>query len=270
MFITHLKIKISLHDTFSSSGLRLWKTVFLLGQTHNPKLDDLLLDEANFYEDIVFGDFIDSYRNLTRKMALGIQWAAKHCQAEYVMKADEDSYVNIHELILWLKEYQRKQQDEPLYMGAALIDKEPFREHDNKFYVSKKEYPYATYPPYASGPGYVFSGKLLAKLSEALKVVRLFPNEDACFGSLMQYIRVTLTDNERFVPFTMQIALYSEDEGHSLCQFNGPLVIHRISGKLQIQTHFNVLILKHVPTICEHIKSGIGDPDYKQGLASWF
>ena len=249
--------------------LRLWKTVFLLGQTHNPKLDDLLQDEASFYEDIVFGDFIDSYRNLTRKMALGVQWAAKHCQAEYVMKADEDSYVNIHELILWLKEYQRKQRQKPLYLGAAVIGAEPYREPDNKFYVSEKEYPYATYPPYASGPGYAYSGKLLVKLSEALKVVRLFPNEDACFGSLMQYIKVKLTNNERFVPFTMQIASYSKHEGHSLCQFNGPLVIHRISGKLQIQTHFNVLILKHVPTICEHIKSGIGDPDYKQDLASW-
>lgn len=74
-------------------------------------------------------------------MALGVQWAAKHCQAEYVMKADEDSYVNIHELILWLKEYQRKQRQKPLYMDAALIDKEPYLEPDNKFYVSKKNTP---------------------------------------------------------------------------------------------------------------------------------
>ena len=237
--------------------------MFLLGQTHNPKLDDLLLNEASFYQDIVFGDFIDSYRNLTRKMALGVEWAAKHCQAEYVMKADGDSHINMHELILWLKEYQRMQRDKSLYLGAALIDKEPYREPYSKFYVSKKEYPYATYPPFASGPGYVFSGKLLVKLFEALKVVRLFSNEDACFGALMQYIKVEITNNERFDPFTMQIATYSEYEGHSLCRFNGPLAIHRISGKLQLQTHFNVLILKHVPTICEHIKNGIGDPDYK-------
>ena len=236
--------------------------MFLIGQTHNPKLDELLRDEASVYEDLVFGDFTDSYRNLTNKMALGIEWAAKHCQAQYVMKADDDSFVNIHELIPWLKEYQRKQRDKPLYMGAALIDRKPYREPESQFYVSENEYPEKKYPPYASGGGYVFSGKLLAQLSKALKVVRLFPNEDACFGALMQYIKVNLTNNDRFIPFSTGKASYWMDEGHSLCRFNGPLVIHRISGKLQIQTHFNVLILKYVPTICEHIKSGIGYTDY--------
>ena len=236
--------------------------MFLLGQTNSTKLDKLLLNEARVYGDIVFGDFIDSYRNLTRKMELGIEWAAKHCKAQFVMKADEDSFVNIHELILWLKEYQRKHPDKPLYMGAALIDKGPFREPESRFYVSEEEYPESKYPPYAAGPGYVFSGKLLVKLSRALKVVRLFPNEDVCFGALMQYIKVNLTNNERFIPFSMKKAAYWENEGYSLCKFNGPFVIHRISGKLQIQTHFNVLILKHVPTICEHVENGIGYTDY--------
>ena len=78
----------------------------------------------------------------------------------------------------------------------------------------------------------------------------------------MQYIKVNLTDNERFTPFTMGNAVYSENDGFSLCNFNGALVIHRISGKLQIQTHFNVLVLKHVPTICEHIHNGIGYTEY--------
>ncbi|KAL9972802.1 hypothetical protein ACROYT_G019179 [Oculina patagonica] len=194
----------------------LWKTVFLLGQTQNPKLDDLLQKEANVYNDIVFGKFIDSYRNLTRKMVLGIEWAAKNCQAKYVMKADEDSFINILELVQWLKEYQRMQAHKPLYMGAALIDKGPYREKDSQFYVSEEEYPKPTYPPYVSGTGYVFSGKLLVKLSNSLKAVRLFPNEDACFGVLMQYIKVKPLNNERFIPFTMQIATYDQRDGYSL------------------------------------------------------
>lgn len=248
---------------FICFGFRLWKTVFLLGQTRNPRLDELLQEEANVYNDMVFGEFIDSYRNLTKKMVLGIEWAAEHClQAKYVMKADEDSFVNVLELVQWLEEYHQTQGNKPLYMGAALIDRKPYRERESPFYVSEEEYPKATYPPYISGTGYVFSGKLLKELSNSLKAVRLFPNEDACFGTLMKYIKVKPLNNERFIPFTMQIAIYSETEGNSLCKFNGPLVIHRISGKLQIQTHFNVLILKHAPTICEHIKSGIGQPDF--------
>lgn len=234
-----------------------------MGQTRNPTLDELLRVEANNYKDVVFGDFIDSYRNLTRKMVLGIEWAAANCQAQYVVKADDDSFVDVLELIQWLEEYQGTQRhNKSLYMGAALIDKGPYREKDSKFYVSKKEYPAEKFPPYASGPGYVFSGNLLAKLSNAIKVVKLFPNEDACFGALMQHIKVRLLNNDRFTPFTMGKVLYTQREGNSLCQFYGPLVIHRVSGKLQIQTHFNVLILKHAPTICEHVENGIGHPDY--------
>ena len=237
--------------------------MFLVGKTRNPTLDELLRQEAITYEDIVFGDFIDSYRNLTRKMVLGVQWAAAHCQAQYVMKADDDSYIAALELTQWLEKYQRTQgYDKPLYMGAALIDKEPFREEDNKFYVSEKEYPAKTFPPYAGGPGYVFSGNLLEKLSNASKIVRLFPNEDACFGGLMQHIKVDLLNNDMFIPFSTGKLHYTEGKGYSLCKFNGPLVIHRISGKLQIGTHFNVLILKHASTVCEHIKHGIGTTDY--------
>lgn len=237
--------------------------MFLVGKTRNPILGGLLRQEAVNYQDIVFGNFIDSYRNLTRKMVLGVEWAAAHCQAQYVMKADDDSYVAVLELTQWLEEYQRTQgHNKALYMGAALINKEPFREQDNKFYVSVKEYPAKTFPPYASGPGYVFSGNLLTKLSNAIKVARLFPNEDACFGALMQHIKVDLLNNERFTPFSTGKVLYTEENGYSLCEFNGPLVIHRISGKQQIGTHFNVLIVKHASTICEHIKHGIGSTDY--------
>jgi len=92
--------------------------------------------------------------------------------------------------------------------------------------------------------------------------VRLFPNEDACFGALMQHIKVDLLNNDRFTPFSSGKVLYTEQEGYSLCKFNGPFVIHRISGKLQIRTHFNVLIIKHTSTICEHVKNGIGNTDY--------
>lgn len=233
--------------------------MFLVGETENPRLDKLLQQEAKIHNDMVFGDFIDSYRNLTKKMALGIEWAAKRCQAQYVMKADEDSFINVFQLTQFLME---SKQTTPLYMGAAFLDRGPFREPDDPWYVSEEEYPDSKYPPYASGPGYVYSGSLLTKLLRALKTVRLFPNEDACFGYLMQYIKVNLTDNERFTPFTMGNAIYSENDGFSLCNFNGALVIHRISGKLQIQTHFNVLVLKHVPTICEHIHNGIGYTEY--------
>ena len=247
---------------------RLWRTVFLVGQTGNSWLDNRLYEEAKSHGDLLHGDFLDSYRNLSRKMAFGIEWAAKHYHGvQFVMKTDDDSYIDILELIKWLERFIIR-EDGPLY-GGAVLGGNPSRDLSSLYYVSEEEYPEPTYPPYASGAGYVFSGYLLPKLSAALKEVKIFPNEDACFGVLMRHIKVAPTDIERFAPFTMQLAAYRSSGGHSLCQFKGPLLIHRVSGLFQIQTHFNVQIMKHAHTICDHIANGIGDVNKAYFMGLW-
>lgn len=78
-----------------------------------------------------------------------------------------------------------KGYDKEFYMGVVLINKEFFCEEDNKFYVLEKEYFVKIFFLYVVGLGYVFSGNLLVKFFNVIKVVWLFVNEDVCFGVLM-------------------------------------------------------------------------------------
>ncbi|KAI4809061.1 hypothetical protein KUCAC02_017976 [Chaenocephalus aceratus] len=56
--------------------------------------------ESRRYHDIIQQDFLDSYKNLTYKTLMGMNWVAIHCpEAGYVMKTDSDMFVNTENLV---------------------------------------------------------------------------------------------------------------------------------------------------------------------------
>ncbi|EDO33326.1 predicted protein, partial [Nematostella vectensis] len=176
-----------------NKGKWTWKTVFFLGQSSDDEKNQLLRLEAARYKDIVIGDFLDTYRNLTLKTILILRWAKKHCpQAQYILKTDHDCFVNVLPLMRLLR--IRK----PLYLGRIHWKNTPTRNKTSKFYVSKAEFSEPVYPPYAAGGGYVFKGSLLPSLLQASHEAAVFPMEDAYFGSLMKVIGVKAQSNKRF------------------------------------------------------------------------
>ena len=79
------------------------KVVFLLGKSDNSILQRKVEKEAQSHRDIVFGEFYDNYRNLTRKTRMGLRWVRNFCtSAKYVLKTDDDVFVNIYKLVEWL------------------------------------------------------------------------------------------------------------------------------------------------------------------------
>ncbi|CAK9293523.1 unnamed protein product [Gordionus sp. m RMFG-2023] len=57
--------------------------------------------EARKYRDIVQGNFVDSYQNLTYKMIMGFKWIVSRCpKADYILKIDDDVYVDIFKLYI--------------------------------------------------------------------------------------------------------------------------------------------------------------------------
>ena len=56
-------------------------------------------NEHLLYGDIVQGDFVDTYRNLSLKAVVGNLWVSKFCsQAEFVVKTDDDMFVDLYEV----------------------------------------------------------------------------------------------------------------------------------------------------------------------------
>ena len=79
------------------------KTVFVIGKSTDSSLMELVTQEANRYKDIIMGDSVEHYRNLTLKTKLAMKWAYFNCKSQYFIKMDDDSFANPVALVEWLK-----------------------------------------------------------------------------------------------------------------------------------------------------------------------
>ena len=71
------------------------KRVFVLGRQNNKTVQTTINHEHALHRDIVQGNFLDTYFNLSQKHILGIRWASEFCKtAKYIIKADDDVFVN--------------------------------------------------------------------------------------------------------------------------------------------------------------------------------
>jgi hypothetical protein len=78
------------------------KTVFLLGRSTSSEIQALVNREMEIYDDIVFGEFEDNYLNLVYKTRLGLTWAYSECPSSYVLKTDDDVFINVRQLLRWI------------------------------------------------------------------------------------------------------------------------------------------------------------------------
>ena len=69
------------------------------GATKDSALQKRLEDENSKHGDLVQGDFLDTYHNLSYKATMGNLWVAEFCsQAQFVVKTDDDMYVDLYEV----------------------------------------------------------------------------------------------------------------------------------------------------------------------------
>ncbi|NXU33362.1 B3GT4 galactosyltransferase, partial [Thalassarche chlororhynchos] len=73
--------------------------------------------EALRHGDLLQGDFLDVYANLTRKTLLLLSWAAARCPAvPFLLKADDDVFVNLPALTTYLASFPHPPR---LYLGRV-------------------------------------------------------------------------------------------------------------------------------------------------------
>lgn len=159
--------------------------LFLLGKTEGElgALQQRTLEaESQRYHDILQQDFLDSYRNLTVKTLMGMNWVALHCpRASYVMKTDSDMFVNTEYLVSKLLRPEIKPKKN-YFTGNNMRGFGPNRNKNSKWYMPPEMYPDDKYPTFCSGTGYVFSGDLAAKIYGVSLSVRHLHLEDVYVG----------------------------------------------------------------------------------------
>ncbi|XP_053388279.1 beta-1,3-galactosyltransferase 1-like [Mercenaria mercenaria] len=151
---------------------------FLLGEIDDDKIRIAVLKENSVYHDIVKEDFIDMYSNLTYKTIMGFKWASTKCSnAHYVMKTDDDMFVNIQNVLSICKSNQSETLQKAI-IGACHINARPIRDQRSKWFASVVSYPEKSYPGFCSGTGYVTSMHVAREVYKISPSVPFFHLED--------------------------------------------------------------------------------------------
>ncbi|CAC5420974.1 unnamed protein product [Mytilus coruscus] len=160
--------------------------VFVLGQTMNDTQQMEIEEESVRYKDIIQGNFIDSYRNLTYKRVFSLFWVNIFCNnVTYVIKIDDDITINIPFLIPYLSNKLNKTK---VLECFTVIGARPKRRTHSKWYISPSEYPFATFPPYCAGPSSIMSADVIQEMYEATNFVPFLWLEDIYGGGFLPWI----------------------------------------------------------------------------------
>ena len=164
-----------------------WRTMFLLGQPRHPTEMKYLYAETAIYGDIIQGSQTDSYHNLTLKTQMGLEWAVKYCDFDFLLKADDDVFVNTFKLL----DYLRK-PDTPkfkLYLGN--VARQSKTERDGKWALSYEEYQWEILPRFCLGPAYVLSIDLVRQFVNIFDPKKPLKLEDVYMGMLAERVGVS-------------------------------------------------------------------------------
>jgi len=171
-----------------------WKVVYLVGKSYNESLDSEIKQEAQVFNDILLGNFDDTYVNLVIKLFMGFAWASK-VNCRFILKADDDIYVRVPKLVSWLQKAPSR-----LYAGHVHRNVGVSRDPDERNPLPPgSSFNEKYYPPYCLGAFYLLSRSIIPDILRAVKRWRPWPIEDTYIGVLTRDVGVSPTDIYGFV-----------------------------------------------------------------------
>ena len=184
------------------------KLIFLVGEPSNDiNLQTKVFNEQQEMGDLLQGTFIDSYYNLTIKSLFMLKWFNSSCvkrRVKYLMKVDDDVYVNVQELENMVNENKKLN----MLIGSIHCGAQPMTH--GKWYAPPHmltEIQKNTYPNFLSGTAYVMSSSTAEALYKTSITVPAFHLEDVYItGILPTYYNLFLYKN------TLEAQLSSNQE----------------------------------------------------------
>lgn len=167
---------------------------FLLGKVTTASAGKLVWKESKKFHDMIKEDFFDTYHNLTYKTIMGMKWASRKCaNAKFVMKTDDDMYINIDALLKSIKSRETELQRN---IGGHCdeMGKVPIRDTKSKWYASRKSFARDIYPSYCSGTAYVTSMSVAKTLYSISATVPFFHLEDVYVGLCLRKAGLGVVD----------------------------------------------------------------------------
>ncbi|KAK6190467.1 hypothetical protein SNE40_002329 [Patella caerulea] len=174
-------------NLFKSISTRI---VFVFGLTKDKEVQALLENEQVIHGDIIQGDFLDHYHNLTHKGVLAFRWVSEYCShAKLIVKVDDDIFVNpfllIQDLLPSYKNVTRFMMGHLRRKGTSWI----MRGETDKWYARKQLFKgYIYYPvPYCNGYFVLISPEIISALYRASALTPFFWVDDVYLYGLLPF-----------------------------------------------------------------------------------
>ncbi|XP_055617590.1 uncharacterized protein LOC129762973 isoform X2 [Toxorhynchites rutilus septentrionalis] len=146
---THREQRLSIRQSWGHYGIRRDISIgFVLGRTQDQRIEDQLAAENYMYSDLIRGNSIDSYRNLTLKTISLLEWTSTNCpNATYLLKTDDDMFINVPKLLHFIETHLGYKRT---IFGRLAKKWKPIRNKKSKYYVSPEQYFPPVFPPFTT------------------------------------------------------------------------------------------------------------------------
>lgn len=173
-----------------ANNVNILAVVFMLGNLDEPGTaatdHNVLEAEKTRFGDVVIGDFVDKYRNLTLKTIMAYEWLSNFCrEAQVVVKTDDDVLVNIFKLTKVLSAWSSTELKSSNIWCTIHRNEETVQDVASRFYASRAEFPSGRFPDHCAGLGYVTNNIIIDRISDEIS--------KSFFGNLCTHEDVFMT-----------------------------------------------------------------------------
>lgn len=177
--------RITIRETWGLNDDQI-KTLFLIGNSTSTEVNRKVEVENRHFKDIVQGSFVENYYNLTYKHGMALKYTLYHCpQAKYVLRADDDIFVNTPELVAFFKNKLSVYGVRKCIMCNVIRNAKVFRSYRSKWRMSFEIYPGKYYPTYCEGWHVVYSPDVMFQLYRELQKHKYFNIDDVLVTGIL-------------------------------------------------------------------------------------
>ncbi|RCN44291.1 N-acetyllactosaminide 3-alpha-galactosyltransferase [Ancylostoma caninum] len=171
--------------------------IFPIGQLQGDQENARLKEEINFYDDILQGDYVESYKNITLKTLSALRFiAVAYPRVDLIMKIDDDIAWNVPKVANYIS--RALPRSISCYKYSAVRSSISYSQ--NKKYVSYDEYPHEKFPQHCSGVAYMLDREALLPMLNAVPKLEYFWIDDVFItGFLTRDADISFVEINRYI-----------------------------------------------------------------------